>query len=129
MWVALAWVPRGDLIIRTALTDQPLRLLSSVLVYPNGWYQLAALLAVAVFGWRWSCATARCWSSRCSWPAASAASRWRRQRTICPAYGANGAALALLCAWAMRDGLAARRGEPYEGDLLGTGRHQRRRLS
>ena len=34
--------------------------------------------------------------------------------------GANGAALALLCAWAMRDALAARRGEEYEGDLLGT---------
>ena len=35
-------------------------------------------------------------------------------------FGANGAALALLCAWAMRDVLTARRGEEIEGDLLGT---------
>jgi membrane associated rhomboid family serine protease len=36
------------------------------------------------------------------------------------ALGANGAALALLAAWAMRDVLARRRGEEDEADLLGT---------
>ncbi len=35
--------------------------------------------------------------------------------------GANGGALALICAWAVPDLLARRRGEDYEGDLLGTG--------
>ncbi len=34
--------------------------------------------------------------------------------------GANGAALALLCAWAVPDLLALRAGEDYDGDLLGT---------
>ena len=33
--------------------------------------------------------------------------------------GGNGAALALVCAWAVPDLLARRRGEEYEGDLLG----------
>jgi hypothetical protein len=36
------------------------------------------------------------------------------------AMGANGAALALLCAWALPDLLALRRGEDIDGDLLGT---------
>ena len=35
--------------------------------------------------------------------------------------GANGAALALLCAWAVPDLLERRRGLDYDGDLLGTG--------
>ncbi len=35
------------------------------------------------------------------------------------AFGANGAALGLLCAWLVDDRLAARRGEERENDLLG----------
>jgi membrane associated rhomboid family serine protease len=34
--------------------------------------------------------------------------------------GANGAALAMVCAWAVPDLLALRAGEDYDGDLLGT---------
>jgi membrane associated rhomboid family serine protease len=34
--------------------------------------------------------------------------------------GGNGAALALLCAWAVPDIARRARGEDYEGDLLGT---------
>jgi membrane associated rhomboid family serine protease len=36
-----------------------------------------------------------------------------------PAYGANGSALGLLCAWLVDDRLAARRGDGRENDLLG----------
>ena len=36
------------------------------------------------------------------------------------AIGGNGAALGLLCAWAVPDLIARSRGEEYEGDLLGT---------
>jgi hypothetical protein len=35
------------------------------------------------------------------------------------AYGGNGLALALLCAWAVPDLLRARRGEDHDGDLIG----------
>jgi membrane associated rhomboid family serine protease len=38
---------------------------------------------------------------------------------VYPAIGANGAALALLCAWVVDDRLAARRGDDRENDLLG----------
>jgi membrane associated rhomboid family serine protease len=34
-------------------------------------------------------------------------------------FGANGAALGLLCAWLVDDRLAARRGDDRENDLLG----------
>jgi len=120
MWITLVWVGRGDLVITSGLADQPERLVTSVFVYPDGWYQLVALIGVGLFGWLLE----------------------RRHGPIpvvllfaiggiggiaaavalddVPAYGANGAALALLAAWAMRDGLAARRGEPYDGDMLGT---------
>jgi hypothetical protein len=36
------------------------------------------------------------------------------------AYGGNGLALALLCAWAVPDLLRRRAGMEYDGDLLGT---------
>jgi membrane associated rhomboid family serine protease len=36
-----------------------------------------------------------------------------------PVFGANGAALGMLCAWLVDDRLAARRGEDRENDLLG----------
>ena len=45
-------------------------------------------------------------------PLLSDASLW-------PVYGANGAALGLLCAWLVDDRLAARRGDDRENDLLG----------
>jgi membrane associated rhomboid family serine protease len=38
---------------------------------------------------------------------------------VWPVWGANGAALGLLCAWLVDDRLAARRGEDRENDLLG----------
>jgi membrane associated rhomboid family serine protease len=38
---------------------------------------------------------------------------------IWPVFGANGAALGLLCAWLVDDRLAIRRGEDRENDLLG----------
>jgi membrane associated rhomboid family serine protease len=120
MWITLAFVPKGDLVVQTAVSDQPLRLLSAVFVYGNGWYQLAVLLAVGLYGWL---------LERRHGPVPVVALfviggvGGLAVATLAgeaPAYGANGAALALLCAWAMRDGLSARRGNDYDGDLLGT---------
>jgi membrane associated rhomboid family serine protease len=120
MWLTLAFVGRGDLVILSGLADQPERLLSSVFVYPNGWYQMVALVAIGLYGWLLERrhgpvpVVALFVLGGIGGIAAAAA------LDDLPAYGANGAALALLCAWAMRDALAARRGEDYEGDLLGT---------
>jgi membrane associated rhomboid family serine protease len=120
MWVTLAFVPKGDLVIVTALKDDPIKLVSSVFVYPNGWYQMVALVAIGLYGWLLERrhgpvpVVALFVLGGIGGLAVAAA------LDDLPAYGANGAALALLCAWAMRDALAARRGEDYDGDLLGT---------
>ena len=119
VWVALQWVSELDL-VTFSLSEDPFKLLSAAFVYDTMWYQLAALLAIGVYGWL---------LERRHGPvpvvllfgaggvgglaAATAVDEglW---------FGANGAALALLCAWAMRDVLRSRRGEEVEGDLLGT---------
>lgn len=118
-WIALVFVGRGDLVVTSGLADRPLRLLTAVFTYPNGWYQLAALLAVGLFGWllerrHGPLPVVGLFAAGGVGGLAVAALAGEL-----PAYGANGAALALLCAWAMRDARAARRGEDYEGDLLG----------
>ena len=120
MWVALQWVNELDL-VTVSLSDDPFKLLSAAFVYDTMWYQLAALLAIGVFGWL---------LERRHGPVPvvllflvggvgglAAATAIDEQLW----FGANGAALALLCAWAMRDVRDARRGEEYEGDLLGAG--------
>jgi hypothetical protein len=119
MWIALLWIADFD-VIPFDVAAEPQKVLYGVFAYFNGWYELAVLLAVGLYGWLLE----------------------RRHGPIPvvllfvlggigglaagveisnePFVGANGAALALLCAWAVRDMLAARRGEEYEGDLLGT---------
>jgi membrane associated rhomboid family serine protease len=118
MWLALIWIADFD-VIPFDLATQPEKILYGVFAYFNSWYQLATLVGVGVFGWLIE----------------------RRHGPIPvvllfllggvgglaagveleggPVVGANGAALAMVTAWAVRDMLAARRGEEYEGDLLG----------
>ena len=81
-----------------------------------------ALLATAIFGWllerrhgRWSCSSLFFGAASRGALAASAV------YSAPIVSGANGAALALLVAWAAPDLQAARAGDYYEGDLLGAG--------
>ncbi len=118
MWVALIWIAALD-VIPFSFSVQPERLLYGVLAYFNGWYQLAALLAIGLYGWL---------LERRHGPLpvvglfvlGGVGGLAAAVELDGPAVGANGAALALLCAWAVRDAVAGRRGEDYEGDLLGT---------
>ena len=118
LWVALIWIADFR-VIPVSLDVSPERLLYGVFAYFNGWYQLAVLTAVGLYGWLLErrhgapVVVALFVLGGIGGLAAAVA-------VDGPAVGANGAALALLCAWAMRDGMAARRGEDYEGDLLGT---------
>jgi membrane associated rhomboid family serine protease/ribosomal protein L40E len=118
MWMALIWIADFD-VIPFDVAAQPEKLLYGAFAYFNGWYQLAVLVGIGLFGWLLE----------------------RRHGPVPvvllfllggvgglaagveleggPFVGANGAALALLAAWAVRDMRAARRGEEYDGDLLG----------
>ncbi|HZE05838.1 MAG TPA: rhomboid family intramembrane serine protease [Solirubrobacteraceae bacterium] len=96
------------------------RLFTSVFAYDNIGYAFVTLLAVAVFGWL---------LERRHGPfvvltlfliggvGGLAANIALHPNAI--ELGANGAALALLCAWAVPDLLALRRHEDVEGDLIG----------
>jgi membrane associated rhomboid family serine protease len=88
----------------------------------TGVYQFVTLLAAAVFGWllerRHGGLVVAALFLLGGAGGALAASALDLQAVVA---GANGGALALLCAWAVPDLLARRRGEDYDGDLLGTG--------
>jgi hypothetical protein len=89
--------------------------------FASGVYQFATLFAIALFGWL---------LERRHGPLAVLALFVIGAsggiylaivtNTSSVALGANGGALALLCAWAVPDMLARRRNRPYDGDLLGT---------
>ena len=96
------------------------RLLVAPFTYPNTWYAVVTLSAVGLFGWL---------LERRHGPVpvlilfalggigGAAVSIAVDPHSIW--YGANGAALALMVAWAIPDLLAMRAGEEVEGDMLG----------
>jgi membrane associated rhomboid family serine protease len=98
------------------------RLFTSEFAYVNGVYAFVAILTIAIFGWLFE---------RRHGPAAVLALFLGAGATGALVAGAayqyplvsggNGAALALLAAWAAPDLLAARAGDYREGDLLGAG--------
>jgi len=98
------------------------KLLSSQFTYESGLFEFAALVVVALFGWL---------LERRHGPAVVLAlflgAGVAGALVALAAYpfalvsGANAGALALLAAWSVPDLAAARAGEYYEGDLLGTG--------
>ncbi len=98
------------------------KLLSSQFAYLNGLYAFVTLLAIAIFGWllerRRGPAIVLALFFGGGVTGALAASAVYAEPIVS---GANGAALALLAAWAIPDLAAARGGSYYDGDLLGTG--------
>jgi membrane associated rhomboid family serine protease len=91
-------------------------------IFAGGAYQLATMIAIGIYGWLLE-------RRHGAWVVVTlfllgGAGGMAVEAAVNPtplALGANGVALALLCAWAMPDLLAWRRDEDWEGDLLGTG--------
>jgi membrane associated rhomboid family serine protease len=98
------------------------KLFSSPFAYVNGLYAFIALLATAIFGWllerRHGGAVVLAVFFGGAVTGALAASAVYDEPIVS---GANGAALALIAAWAVPDLRAARRSYYYDGDLLGAG--------
>ncbi len=121
-WVAVwaGYVNFGKLAIIGPLNGDWWKLFSSQFAYRDGLYAFIALLSTAIFGWL---------VERRRGPAVVLAvffgggiSGALVAGAVYPlpvVSGANGAALALIGAWAVPDLEALRRGYYYEGDLLG----------
>jgi membrane associated rhomboid family serine protease len=97
------------------------RVATSPFLYGSVWYELVAVTAIAIFGWllerRHGPLVVLALFVLCGMGGIALTV------AIDPtpvAVGGNGAALGLLCAWVVPDLVARRRGEAYEGDLLGT---------
>jgi membrane associated rhomboid family serine protease len=123
-WVL--WHAKPDLYVHMAIIG-PLhgdwwKLFTNQFAYVNGIYAFVALLAIAIFGWlferRHGSAAVLALSLGAGASGALVASAVYSDPIVS---GGNGAALALLAAWAVPDLEAARAGDYYEGDLLGAG--------
>lgn len=97
------------------------RVATSPFLYTSVWYELVAVTAIAVYGWLLErrhgpivvlALFVLCGMGGIALTAAVDPTPF--------AVGGNGAALGMLCAWAVPDLIARRRGDEYDGDLLGT---------
>jgi membrane associated rhomboid family serine protease len=132
-WIATraSWLDAANLVARAPIQAHWSRLFSAPFTYfdrqsgstlGSGVYQFATLFAIAVFGWllerrHGGLAVAALFLAGAIGGIAVAV----LDGPSTPVAGANGGALALLCAWAVPDLLARRRRRDYDGDLLGTG--------
>jgi hypothetical protein len=122
--VTLSWRAGGpalaDLAVFGGFSSPGWHLVTAPFVYDNSGYQLAALVAVAVFGWllerrHGPLAPVLVFMAGAAGGLAAAAAL----DSGLFALGGNGGALALVCAWAVPDLRELRGGVEVEGDLLG----------
>jgi membrane associated rhomboid family serine protease len=111
----------GDVAVDGPIDGQWWRVAASPFLYANIWYELAAVTAIGVYGWllerRHGPLAVVVLFVLCGMGGIALAA------AVDPtpfAIGGNGAALGLLCAWAVPDLIARSRGDDYEGDLIGT---------
>jgi membrane associated rhomboid family serine protease len=120
-FLILAFIPDGDVALNALADSDPWRYVTAAFFYPNGWYELAALVAIGLYGWRLELRHGPLLVLAlflvCGVGGDAIANAVGLDDFI---FGAPGAALGMLIAWAMPDILRARRGEEHDGDLLGT---------
>jgi membrane associated rhomboid family serine protease len=114
------WDPMLDLVLAGPLEGDWWRPITTLFVYGSTGYQVAALATIAIFGillerrhgW---------WAPLLVFFVGGAAGMWLVTGVdeLSVAVGANGAALAMVAAWAMRDVLGRRKGREDDADLLG----------
>jgi membrane associated rhomboid family serine protease len=122
----LIWRPGFVSVHQLAVYGKPgshwWRLLSAPFIYTNNVYAFVVLTTIMLFGWLLERRHGRAVPialfvlGGVGGIAAAAAAY-----PVPIVMGANGAALAMLCAWAIPDLLALRAGEEIEGDLIGAG--------
>jgi membrane associated rhomboid family serine protease len=111
----------GDVALDGPVNGEWWRVAVSPFLYANIWYEVVAVTAIGLFGWllerRHGAIAVLVLFALCGIGGIALTA------VVDPtpfAIGGNGAALGLLCAWAVPDLIARSRGDDYEGDLLGT---------
>jgi membrane associated rhomboid family serine protease len=109
-----------DFVYASSAYDAPWRAAASLFAYTHTGYEIAVVGAVALFGWLLE-RRHGAWATLLVFGLAGAGGAYVNIRFAGPdaILGANGAALGLLAAWAMRDVLGRRAGREDESDLLG----------
>jgi membrane associated rhomboid family serine protease len=123
VWILLRadYVSADKFVVVGPLRGDWWKLFSSSVSYLNGWYAFFTLIVVAVFGWLLErrhgpvVVLALFFGAGVAGALAAVA-----VYPLAIVVGGNAGALALLAAWAAPDLRAARAGDYYEGDLLGT---------
>src|SRR5689334_16974138 len=120
-YLVLSVTTPADIALAGPVDGEWWRVATTLFLYGNAWYELAAVLAIGIFGWlleqRHGPFVVLGLFALCGAGGAALTA------VIDPtplAIGGNGAAMGLLCAWAVPDLIARARGEEYDGDLLGT---------
>jgi hypothetical protein len=118
-FLVLPFVARVNLGLANFSSDQ-WKIVVAPFIYPSAWYQLAVLLAIGIFGWRLELrhgpilVVALFLACGIGGDAIAVAAG-----TDAFVFGAPGAALGMLAAWALPDVMRARNGVDHDGDLLG----------
>jgi len=115
-----AWNAFGTLGLSSGTTDDLWRPVSTLFLYASTGYQVVVLGAVFLFGWLLERRHGT-WAPLLVFLVAGAGGMALAiaGEDFAVALGANGAALGLLAAWAVRDVLGRRRGREDDADLLG----------
>ncbi len=123
-WVAVrgGYVDFSRLAIVGPLHGDWWKLLCNPFAYLDGLYAFVALLGTAIFGWLLERRHGPAIVLLVFFAGAVTGALAASAVYVLPIVsGANGAALALIAAWSIPDLAAARRGDYYEGELLGAG--------
>jgi membrane associated rhomboid family serine protease len=119
-FLVLPFVSDADVAL-VSLGGDAWRYVTAAFLYPNAWYQLAVLLAIGIFGWRLELRHGPilvvALFLACGVGGNAIAAAAGQDILI---FGAPGAAMGMLAAWAVPDVLRARNDVEYDGDLLGT---------
>jgi membrane associated rhomboid family serine protease len=120
-YLVLSVVDPADIAVAGPIGGEWWRVVTTLFLYGSAWYELAAVLAIGIFGWllerRHGPPVVLGLFLLCG---AGGAALTAAVDPTPLAIGGNGGALGLLCAWAVPDLVARARGEEYDGDLLGT---------
>lgn len=119
-FLVLPFVADADVAL-ISLSGDAWKYAASAFLYPNAWDQLAVLLAIGIFGWRLELrhgpVLVIALFVACGVGGNAIAAAAGQGDLI---FGAPGAALGMLAAWALPDVLRARNDVEHDGDLLGT---------